>query len=206
MRGIYFFLFTLFSYATFAQADTCLVEVNDHIPGILLDIRYATENNFTGKKVYPSARCFLRYSVVKALSKVQKELQSMGLQLIIFDGYRPRSVQYIFWEIMPDERYVLNPKKGSRHNRGAAVDLTLADLNGKPLKMPSEYDDFSEKAHVNYQNCDNESKKNRDLLQNIMTKNGFHSFETEWWHFDFTGWERFPLLDVPFEKVKDICN
>lgn len=206
MRGIYFFLFTLFSYATFAQADTCLVEVKDHIPRILLDIRYATENNFTGKKVYPSARCFLRYSVVKALSKVQKELQSMGLQLMIFDGYRPRSVQYIFWEIMPDERYVLNPKKGSRHNRGAAVDLTLADLYGQPLKMPSEYDDFSEKAHVNYQNCDNESKKNRDLLQNIMTKNGFHSFETEWWHFDFTGWERFPLLDVPFEKVKDICN
>ncbi len=206
MRGIYFLLFTLFSYATFAQADTCLVEVKDHIPGILLDIRYATENNFTGKKVYPSARCFLRYSVVKALSKVQKELQTMGLQLMIFDGYRPRRVQYIFWEIMPDERYVLNPQKGSRHNRGAAVDLTLADFNAQPLKMPSEYDDFSEKAHVNYQNCDSESKKNRDLLQNIMTKNGFHSFETEWWHFDFTGWERFPLLDVPFEKVKDICN
>jgi D-alanyl-D-alanine dipeptidase len=101
---------------------------------------------------------------------------------------------------------VLNPQKGSRHNRGAAVDLTLADLDGKPLKMPSAYDDFSEKAHVNYQNCDEESKKNRDLLQNIMTQNGFLSFETEWWHFDFSGWERFPLLDVPFEKVKDICN
>lgn len=206
MKVIYFLFLALSPFGVFSQSDTCLVEVKDYIPNILLDIKYATENNFTGKKVYPSDRCFLRYSVVKALSNVQKELRTKGLQLMIFDGYRPRSVQYIFWEIMPDERYVLNPSKGSRHNRGAAVDLTLADLSGKPLKMPSEYDDFSEKAHVNYPNCDPETKKNRDMLQNIMTKNGFLSFETEWWHFDFAGWEKFPLLDVAFEKVKEICR
>ena len=137
-----------------------------------------------------------------ALDSVQKDLQKIGLGLKVFDGYRPLSVQKKFWEIMPDERYVADPKKGSRHNRGMAIDLTLVDSKGNELEMPSEYDDFSEKAHRDYVNTSEASMVNRKILEDVMVKYGFVPFATEWWHFDFKGWEDYGVMDVDFKDIK----
>lgn len=203
------FFFVLTSYTTsFAQDDTPTVtpveflELNTMNPNILQDIRYASTNNFTGKVVYPEARAFLVKEAALSLDSVQKELETIGLGLKIFDGYRPLSVQKIFWEIMPDKRYVADPKKGSRHNRGMAVDLTLVDKDGKELPMPTEYDDFSEKAHRDFANLTEEQIKNRKILEDVMTKYGFLGLPTEWWHFDYRGWESYDVMDVEFKNIK----
>ena len=121
----------------------------------------------------------------------------MGLQLLIFDGYRPLSVQKKMWTVYPDSRYVANPDNGSRHNRGCAIDLTLADSLGMPLAMPTPYDDFTEKAHVDYMDLPARQLANRALLKVVMEKHGFTGLRTEWWHFDFKGWRNYPLLDIP---------
>ncbi|MBS1515825.1 MAG: D-alanyl-D-alanine dipeptidase [Bacteroidetes bacterium] len=194
----------LFASVSFAQKVTNpeFIELNKMNPAILLDIRYATANNFTGKVVYPEARAFLVKDAALSLDSVQKELEKSGLGLKIYDGYRPLSVQKKFWEIMPDERYVADPKKGSRHNRGMAVDLTLVDKNGKELSMPTEYDDFTEKAHRDYMSLTEEQIKNRKILEDVMTKYGFTGLPTEWWHFDYKGWENFDVLDVDFKDIK----
>jgi len=203
------FIFTLiFCTASFAQNDIPsktlveFIELNKMNPNIVLDIRYATTNNFTSKVVYPEARAFLISDAAYSLDSVQKELETMGLGLKIFDGYRPLSVQKIFWEIMPDERYVADPKKGSRHNRGMAVDLTLVDKDGKELSMPTEYDDFTEKAHRDYMNLTEEQIKNRKILEDVMTKYGFTGLPTEWWHFDYRGWEKHEVLDIDLKDIK----
>ncbi len=164
--------------------------VNSHIR---LDIRYATENNFTHRKVYSEAVCRLRTGTAAKLSAVQKELEGMGLGLKVFDCYRPLDVQRKFWALMPDERYVANPAKGSRHNRGAAVDLTLVNAAGAELEMPTAFDDFTEKAHRDYRALPASAIKNRDLLERVMKKHGFVPLPTEWWHFDDADWERYPL-------------
>ncbi|MBS1493574.1 MAG: D-alanyl-D-alanine dipeptidase [Bacteroidetes bacterium] len=197
---------------TYAQSDTSelvltknqlvFIELNKMNPHILLDIRYATKNNFTGKVVYPEARAFLVDDAAYSLDSVQKELKTMGLGLKVYDAYRPLSVQRIFWEIMPDERYVADPKKGSRHNRGMAVDLTLVDKNGKELSMPTEYDDFTEKAHRDYMKLTDEQIKNRKILEDVMIKYGFKGLPTEWWHFDYRGWEDYDVMDVKFKDIK----
>lgn len=179
-----------------------LIELNKINPNILLDIRYATTNNFTGKIVYPEARAFLVDDAAYSLDSVQKELEKSGLGLKIYDAYRPLSVQKIFWKIMPDERYVADPKKGSRHNRGMAVDLTLVDKDGKELSMPTEYDDFTEKAHRDYMTLTDEQIKNRKILEDVMVKYGFIPFATEWWHFDYKGWENYSVLDIEFKDIK----
>lgn len=181
-----------------------LVNIRDIIPTIQLDIRYATTNNFTGKQVYPSIatqNCFLQEPAAQALKKVQEELQLQGLSLKVFDGYRPLSVQKIFWDLMPDPRYVADPKKGSRHNRGCAVDLTLVKIDGTELPMPTAFDDFTEKAHAHNPHVSAEIAKNRTLLQNVMTKHGFEVFEYEWWHFDYKDWKNYPILDISFEEL-----
>jgi D-alanyl-D-alanine dipeptidase len=149
--------------------------------------------------------------VVTALAKVQKELSAMGFGLKIFDGYRPLSVQKKFWDavadIFPDENeralYVANPKIGSKHNRGAAVDITLIDLvTGKEFEMPSGYDEFSEKAYRDYSKMTINSRKNCKLLELIMKKHGFDGAYSEWWHFDFNGWEKYPIFDVIFNDLE----
>ncbi len=183
-----------------------LVEVVKLDPSLILDIRYATENNFTGKTVYPSARCYLRQEAAQALVLVQKDLRTQGLGLKIYDGYRPFSVQKIFWKIMPDQRYVFEPVeengkmvKGSRHNRGMAVDLTLVDAKGQELPMPTPYDDFTDKAHRNSTAASPEIRSNALLLERAMVRRGFIPLSTEWWHFDMTGFEQAPLLDAPIQ-------
>jgi D-alanyl-D-alanine dipeptidase len=172
--------------------------VNDKI---VRDMRYATENNFLQRKLYPAARCVLRGAAVKALLQVQEDLVKQGLGLKVYDCYRPLSVQRLMWEVLPDSRYVANPAKGSRHNRGAAVDITLVDSNGKELEMPTEFDDFTERAYRDYTGASPEAKKNRQLLEDAMTKYGFIPLATEWWHFDAPGWDRFSLLDIPFDEI-----
>lgn len=178
-----------------------LVDVEKTVPGVVLDIRYATTNNFTGKQVYPVGKCYLRRSTAEKLKRVQADLAKRNLRLKVYDGYRPLSVQKKFWELVPDDRYVANPAKGSKHNRGGAVDVTLVDIRGKELPMPTDYDDFTEKAHQDYNQLPAEIIHNRQTLRLVMEKHGFKNIETEWWHFDDVDWKKFELMDLSFEEL-----
>jgi zinc D-Ala-D-Ala dipeptidase len=172
------------------------------IPGIALDIRYATKNNFTGKKVYASPRAFVRKPVAEALAKVQAELQTKCLALKVFDAYRPYSATVKFYEIYPDTNFVAAPWHGSRHNRGCAVDVTLIDIKtGKELEMPTPFDDFSKKAGHSYMDLSQEAINNRALLKDVMMNHGFTIYNYEWWHYDFVGWENFELMNIPFDQL-----
>lgn len=177
-----------------------LLDIQSEIPNIKVELRYATENNFTGRIVYNFRTCLLRQGVIDKLRNVQTELETMGLGLKIWDGFRPIEAQWKFWELVPDERYIADPRKGGRHTRGTAVDLTLIDQEGQELPMPSDFDDFSEKAHVNYTGAAPEEIANRELLKTVMEKHGFEGIATEWWHFDLLGWEKYPPLDAAFSR------
>ena len=174
---------------------TDLVELD---PSLLLELRYATERNFTGKKIYPQARAFLQRDAADALLRANDALKKQGMQLKVLDAYRPLSVQKLLWEVVPDERYVANPKVGSNHNRGMAVDVTLADREGKDVPMPTQYDTFTQKAHRDCMDLPAQAIANRDLMASAMHHQGFQGIPTEWWHFDYRGWEKHPLLDIPF--------
>lgn len=178
-----------------------LVNVEKLIPGIKLDIRYATTNNFTGQRLYPVAKCYLRRAAAEELKQVQEELRGMGLQLKIFDGYRPLSVQKKMWAIFPDPGFVADPAKGSKHNRGAAVDLTLIRLDSTELPMPTPYDDFSPKAASSYMDLPEEVLKNRGLLERVMREHNFRELETEWWHFDLRNSSRYGILDIDYSRL-----
>ena len=182
-------------------ADARLIDIRKVNPKIVLDIRYATTNNFLKQKLYPVARCVLRGAAASRLSQVQNDLSKNGLGLKVYDCYRPLSVQKKMWQVMPDSRFVANPTKGSRHNRGAAVDVTLIDRNGKELEMPTGFDNFTEKAYLNYSGGSSQSRRNRQILQDAMKKYGFIPLETEWWHFDAPGWDKFSVLDVSFGEI-----
>ena len=168
---------------------------------IKLDIRYATRNNFTKKIIYPEAKCVLRREVAEALSRVQSTLKLQDLGLKVYDCYRPLSLQRRLWQVMPDERFVANPGKGSSQNRGASVDVTLVDTAGRELEMPSAFDDFSEKASRNYRKGKKLARKNRATLEKAMVAAGFIPLITEWWHFDYRGWEKYPLEDRPLQQI-----
>ena len=171
------------------------VELSTLAPGVRLDIRYATPQNFTKQALYPEARCRLRRAVAERLARVQGALAQEGLGLLVFDCWRPLSVQRRLWALIPDERYVADPKKGSRHNRGAAVDLTLVDGGGRPLAMGSDYDAFTPASHRGFPGLDGAARANRARLDRAMAKEGFVGLPTEWWHFDAPDWERFPIDD-----------
>ena len=182
---------------TTTKRSTDLVDVQKVIPGVVLDIRYATTNNFTGQQLYPFSKCYLRRASAEKLRAAQAELGTMGYGLKIFDGYRPLSVQWKMWEVYPQPGYVADPRKGSRHNRGAAVDVTLIRLSdGTELPMPTPYDDFTEKAHRKFNDLPDEVIRNRELLEQVLTKRGFIGLYTEWWHFDDKDWRNYPILDV----------
>ncbi len=185
-----------------AAAPSELVELNTIIPDIVLDIRYATANNFTGKAVYPVARCFLVKEAAEALAMVQADLKKLGYGLKIYDGYRPLSVQKMFWAIRPDPKFVADPAVGSRHNRGYAVDLTLIDKAGNEVLMPTPFDDFTEKAGRSFMDLPPAALAHRALLESVMTCRGFIPYESEWWHFDFRGYEGKPNLDIPLDRVR----
>lgn len=171
-----------------------LVDIQSFVPGIVVDLKYATKENFVGEIVYDFQKCFLLQEVAVKLQLVQQELEKIGLGLKIWDGFRPMAAQWKFWEILPDERYISDPRKGGRHTRGTAVDVTLIDREENELDMPSQFDDFSEKAHRDYPHLTEEQRNNRELLERVMAKYGFIGLPTEWWHFDFVGWENYPPI------------
>lgn len=179
-----------------------LIEIKKAIPNIKLDIRYATANNFMHQVMYRQARAFARKPVVESLKKVQSELNKKGLGLKIFDGYRPYAITVAFYKKASDKNFVANPSKGSKHNRGCAIDLTIVNLKtGKEIAMPTPYDSFSAAAAANYPNVSAEVKKNRDYFISIMSKQKLKVLENEWWHYDFEGWQSYALMDIPFEKL-----
>ena len=184
------------------EAD--LIELISLDSSFKLDVRYAREDNFVGKIVYPEARVFLQRPAAEAALRVHKKLSLLGYGLMLFDGYRPRSVTKLFWEITPEDKrmFVANPKNGSKHNRGCAVDLTIYDLKtGRPLPMPSDYDEFTERASPNYEGGSEEERRNRNLLRTLMEEEGFIVNANEWWHFDFKDWEKYDIYDIPFDQL-----
>jgi D-alanyl-D-alanine dipeptidase len=181
-----------------------LVEVTSLDSTIRLDIWYATTDNFMGERFYESPRAFLQRPAAEALVRAHHRLEALGYGLLIHDAYRPWYATWMFWEATPDSQkvFVADPAAGSRHNRGAAVDLTLYErANGAPVPMPSGYDEFSARAHPTYPGGTTRQRWHRDLLRATLEAEGFRVYEYEWWHFDFAGWERYPILNLRFEEI-----
>ncbi len=185
------------------EAD--LVELVKLDKTIKLDIRYARTDNFVGRVVYPEARAFLQRPAAEAVLRVHKKLKKLKLGLMIFDGYRPWTITKLFWEVTPEDKrkFVANPATGSRHNRGCAVDLSIYDLkSGKPVDMPSDFDEFTERASPDYKGAAEIEAKNRDLLRKLMEAEGFVVNRNEWWHFDYKDWEKYAIYDIAFSEIK----
>jgi zinc D-Ala-D-Ala dipeptidase len=181
-----------------------LVELVRLDPTIKLDIRYATANNFLGTPVYTQARAFLQRPAAEALAKATQALRSKGYGLVVFDGYRPWYVTKIFWDATPDNLkiFVAEPRKGSNHNRGCAVDVSLYDLKtGAEVTMPSGYDEMTPRAYPDYAGGTPEERALRDLLREAMEKQGFQVNPTEWWHFDYQDSKQYPILNLKFESL-----
>jgi len=167
--------------------EDSFVKVSDYIPDLVVDLRYGTENNFTGKVIYVSDTLWLRYGTVKKLIQVQAELAEQELYLKVWDGFRPPSAQWKLWDICPDPTYVSDPNKGfSSHSRGNTVDITLVDALGNEVTMPTDFDDFSKLADRDYSDCSAEAAQNAVMLEEIMKKYGFRPYSGEWWHFTDT--------------------
>ena len=185
--------------------DKALVNLKEIVPGIQLDIKYATKDNFTHEQIYKSAEAFLRVKAANAIRDVENELKDKGLGLKIFDAYRPYAATLKFYDVVPDTNFVAAPWHGSVHNRGCAVDLTLVDLeSGNELNMPTPYDYFSEKAAAAYTDLPEDVLANRQLLQDVMGRHGFEIYDYEWWHFNFHGWENYKLMDLSFEELGEV--
>jgi D-alanyl-D-alanine dipeptidase len=181
-----------------------LVELVSLDPTLHLDVRYATSDNLVGRPVYGEARAFLQRPAAEALVQANRDLAAQGYGIVVFDGYRPWSVTKLFWDLVPPEKhaYVADPREGSKHNRGAAVDVSLYDLRtGQPVDMPSGYDETSERAHPTYDGGTAVERANRDLLRAAMERNGFSVEPNEWWHFNYKDWRDYPILDVAFEQI-----
>jgi zinc D-Ala-D-Ala dipeptidase len=179
-----------------------LVKLDDTIK---LDIRYATKNNFVGREIYKEARAFLQRPAAESLVRIHQNLKKQGFGLVIFDGYRPLAATKLFWEVTPPskKKFVANPKNGSRHNRGCAVDLSLFDLKTKEnLEMPTDFDDFTERAAINYVGATKQQKKNREILRKAMESDGFKVYAAEWWHYDFQDCPETRNLDIAFSEIK----
>ncbi len=174
-------------------ADTSFVRLKSYSKDFIFDLKYATSDNFLKTKVYDCAECYLRFKTVKKLIAINGILKEQGLKIKLFDCYRPLDVQKKMWKLVPNTNYVADPKKGSIHNRGCAVDLTLVNLKGVPLDMGTEFDFFGEQANHDYQNLSDLVKSNRKILKNVMLTNGFKSINSEWWHYN--------LIDGSNEKV-----
>jgi zinc D-Ala-D-Ala dipeptidase len=190
---------TLASGQSSALVDLAVVD-----PGLRIDLRYATPHNFTGEAVYSRTRALLQKPAAEALQRAAARAREAGYGFVVLDAYRPWSVTRKFWDEFPMHRaYLADPLEGSRHNRGCAVDLTLFDLaTGREVPMPSAYDDFSERAHPAWTGGTEAERAARDRLRAFMEAEGFTVYENEWWHFDYTGWRDYPVLDVSFDSVR----
>ncbi len=185
------------------NTDNELINLKSFIPEIALDIRYATTNNFTKEQIYKMPRAYARKPVAEGLKKAQEEFKKSGYGIKIFDAYRPYAATVKFYEVYPDTNFVASPYRGSRHNRACAIDMTLINLKtGKELRMPTGYDSFVKAARPTYPVTDEEIKKNRALLIDVMSKFGFRVNASEWWHFDFRGYKAFSVLDISFEELE----
>ena len=177
------------------ESDDIFVRVLDYIPTASQELRYATENNFTGQVIYDFEDVYLRWGTVKKLMLVSQDLEELGLYMKIWDGFRPVSAQFVLWEVCPDPTYVANPTTGhSSHSRGNTVDLTLVDANGQEVEMPTGFDDFSPLANRDYSDCTDAAANNAQLLEILMEKHGFSGYYGEWWHFSDT-------VSYPVEQV-----
>lgn len=186
------------------KLEANLIELIKLDKTIKLDIRYATADNFVGRPVYPEARAFLQRPAAEGVMRVHKWLGRQGLGIVIYDGYRPWSITKLFWETVREDqkKFVADPAKGSKHNRGCAVDLGIFDLKtGKAIPMPSGYDEFSERASPNYYGGTEEERNNRDKLRQLMEANGFTVNPDEWWHFDYNGWQEYAIYDISFSEA-----
>ena len=167
--------------------DSALVRVRDYIPNIAVDLRYATERNFTGQVIYDFTEPCLRWGTVKKLMAVQEELNALGYSLLLWDGYRPPAAQFVLWEIVPDANFVANPHTGySSHSRGNTVDVGLVTLSGEAVEMPSNFDEFAAVADRDYSDVSETAKANAMLLEMTMTAHGFNAYWNEWWHYSDT--------------------
>jgi D-alanyl-D-alanine dipeptidase len=186
----------------FRPAD--LVELTSLDPTIRLDVRYATADNFLSTAVYAEARAFLQRPAAEALARAHRALEERGYGLLVHDAYRPWWVTKLFWDATPKEKrdFVADPAKGSRHNRGCAVDLTLyRRADGRPVEMPSLYDEMTERASPSYAGGPPEPRRRRELLRSAMEREGFTVFASEWWHFDYRDWREYPILNLAFEQI-----
>lgn len=185
-----------------AQQAEDLVDVQKLDSTIVIDLRYATADNFLHDTLYSANICLLRAAVAAQLVKVQQSLRKKGFGLKVWDAYRPLSVQKKMWHKLPDPRYVADPAKGSMHNRGVAVDVTLVDLAGKELEMPTGFDDFSPRAGSDYPHVSELAKRHRQMLQEAMTAFGFRTITSEWWHFYYFNSRDYSVLDIPLESFQ----
>lgn len=177
--------------------DPPLVEVSALDPSIILDIRYAGTRNFAGLPVYGAPRAYLVLPEAQRLARVNARLREQGYRLKIYDAYRPLSAHARLWELAPDKEFWADPERGSRHSRGAAVDCTLVTLDGREVEMPSDFDDFTPRAHRDYRDAPETALRHRAILEQAMAAEGFVPLDKEWWHFDSPVWWEYPLRDVP---------
>ena len=189
-----------------AQLIDLMAFTRDHTANITFDIKYASTDNFTGQVIYPQARAFIMHEAAQALLAVTADLHPHGLGLRVFDAYRPWHITAYFWEHFPnDHLYLADPREGSRHNRGCAIDLSLYDLTtGAEVEMPSAYDEFNEKSHLNYAGGTDVQNTMRALLHSTMLSHGFSAHPHEWWHFDYTNWQIYAVRDDEFEHLDRI--
>lgn len=181
-----------------------MINIKKMIPDIILDLRYAGKSNFMHTKLYPTlSTTYIREKAALQLDSVQQTFKSMGLGLKIFDAYRPYSVTEKMWMLVQDDRYTADPKKGSGHNRGTAIDLTIIDLKTKKeLEMGTEFDNFSDTAHHAFQQLPALILKNRIQLKTLMEQFGFKALDTEWWHYSLPDAREYELLDIPFKDLR----
>lgn len=199
MRKI-FFLVAIIPFLVFSQHND-FVNIKTISKDFILDMKYATTDNFLKQSVYDCGECYLRRATAEALRQVAEEFQKLGYRVKLFDCYRPLSVQKKMWNILPGTHYVANPAKGSKHNRGAAVDLTLVDANGNELDMGTPFDFFGKEAHHTYTELAPEVLKNRKLLKDVMNKYNFKSIYSEWWHYEYR-----PEMQSKVEDFVWECN
>lgn len=178
------------------QPHKDFVRLDKEIPGIIIHLRYNTTNNFVGKRIYNSNVAWVHYRMIPKIKRVQAALRRQGYQLIVWDAYRPRYAQAILYKNSPRPGLVARPGN-SRHGRGAAIDIGLADLKGRPVKMPSDFDDPSKKGDHNFSDVSRMARKHGSILRSAMLKNGFSGISHEWWHWDMRGWQELPYIDGP---------
>ena len=180
-----------------AGSEKKLIEVtSEKVPGLVLEIRYATEQNITGKKIYADKRAWLREETIRKLAQVARELEEKGYRLVLWDGWRPASAQKALWAAKPDGRFLTPPNRVSRHTRGTSVDVSLADRNGKILEMPSDHDEFTDRADEDFSDVPKEVAQRARLLRKAMFRAGFSGVPDEWWHYDLRDWASYDPIEV----------